>query len=104
MDDNIVDLNAHRAKIEKEEQERLEDLRSGIKELIPVFDPDKLPWATPDVSKIDPDSVGDRAIALDSVLDSLTYSMVTLDRLGEFRWANLVSGILEEMFGLDEED
>ena len=104
MDDNIVALDKHRANIAREEQERLEDLRAEIKELIPVFDPDQLPWVTPDVSKIDPDSVGDRAIALDSVLDSLTYAMITLDRLGEFRWANLVSGILEEMFGLDEED
>ena len=101
---DIVDLDAHRAKSEKEEKEKLEEVRKHLRDLIPVFDPDQLPWVTPDVSKIDRDSIGDRAIALDSVLDSLTYSMITLDRLGEARWAQLVSEILEEMFGLGEED
>tara|TARA_Y100001970_G_scaffold258694_1_gene338885 strand:- start:1374 stop:1685 length:312 start_codon:yes stop_codon:yes gene_type:complete len=101
---DIVDLDAHRAKTEKEEKEKLDELREHLRNLIPVFDPEQIPWVTPDISKIDQDSASDRALALDSVLDSLTYSMITLDRLGESRWAQLVSEILEEMFGLDEEE
>lgn len=103
-DDNVVDLEAHRARMAKEEEEKLEELRLGLKDLIPVFDTDQSPWIEPYISKIDPDSVGDRGIAIDSVLESLTYSMITLDRLGEFRFANLVSNILEEMYGFDEEE
>lgn len=42
-DDNVVDLEAHRARIAKEEEEKLEELRLGIKDLIPVFDTDQPP-------------------------------------------------------------
>ena len=104
MDDNVVDLNAHRTKIEQRAAKKLEETRAAIQELLPIFDPDQLPWVTPDVSKIDPGSSCDRMIALDSVIDSLTYSMITLDRLNETSWANQVSLVLESIFGLDEEE
>ena len=51
MDDNVVDLEAHRAKIEDAAALKLEKSRKAIKDLIPIFDelipihdPDQLPW------------------------------------------------------------